>query len=332
MRSIQFVLPAAVALAILAGPMTAIAQVTTDRLPDERIDADLIVPVNLGATINSFSDEPQVAITHSGLSLYFSSDRPGGFGLLDIWVSHRTSLDAPWGEPLNLGPMYNGPKKTEFCPNFSPDDHWMFFPSGGGFGGSDIWMTFRLDVTDDFGWQTPINLGPSINTAFGEFDPYYFVDPKSGEATLYFISNRQRVSNGHGGFLFDIYQSTRNEDGSFQPAVLNKELSSPYDDRRMTIRRDGLLLIFTSDRPGGMGGLDLWISTRGDTHDPWGEPVNLGPPINGEADERGSALADDGVTLFFSSDRAGGFGQDDIWVTTFKRRDRNGGPRTPERN
>src|ERR1700730_7425436 len=121
-------------------------------------------PRNLGPTINSFNDEPQVAITHSGLSLYFSSDRPGGFGQLDLWVSHRTTLDAPWGEPQNLGSSING-RGQEFSPSFSPDDHWMFFPSGmraGGFGGSDIYMTYRLDVTDDFGWQTPVNLGPSV--------------------------------------------------------------------------------------------------------------------------------------------------------------------------
>src|SRR2546423_15471419 len=54
-------------------------------------------PVNLGTTVNSVADETQAAITHSGLSLYFSSDRLGGFGLHDIWVSHRASGDAPLG-------------------------------------------------------------------------------------------------------------------------------------------------------------------------------------------------------------------------------------------
>src|SRR5207245_3355772 len=91
-------------------------------------------PINLGTTVNSSSDETQVTITHSGLSLYFSSDRPGGFGNQDIWVSHRTSVEAPWGEPRNLGPTINGPS-LEVATSFSPDDHWMFFPSGGRPGG-----------------------------------------------------------------------------------------------------------------------------------------------------------------------------------------------------
>ena len=65
-------------------------------------------PVNLGTTVNSVGDETQAAITHSGLSLYFSSDKAGGFGFPDIWVSRRTSVDAPWGEPQNLGSLING--------------------------------------------------------------------------------------------------------------------------------------------------------------------------------------------------------------------------------
>ena len=278
-------------------------------------------PRNLGSIINSPADEPQVALTHSGLSLYFSSDRPGGYGALDIWVSHRKSVDAPWGEPQNVGPVINS-RLTEFSPSFTRDDHWMFFPAAGkgGVGGVDLFMSYRLDPTDDFGWQTPINLGPAVNSEFNDFDPIYFEDPITGEGTLYFISNRERLSNGRGGFLFDIYQSTRNADGTFQPAVKNNELSTPYDDRRVTIRNDGLLLILTSDRPGSIGGVDLWISTRRSTSEPWGDPINLGPPINTEADDRGSALAEDGVTLYFASNRPDGYGNDDLYVTKLTRR------------
>jgi WD40 repeat protein len=345
MRSMKSILSsmlmAIAALGILAsrGSAQESGGITTDRAradgPMEPDEPHWTAPVNLGAIVNSFSDETQGVITHSRLSLYFSSDRPGGFGSQDIWVSQRTSVDAPWGEPQNLGSSINSAAQ-EFSPSFSPDDRCMFFPSGrpGGFGRQDIYMTCRLNATDDFGWQTPVNLGPSINTSSLESDPFYFVDPNSGEATLYFTTGRAGVSNPRvpGGFLLDIYQSTQKADGSFAPAVLNKELSSPYDDRHMSIRSDGLLLIFTSDRPGGVGGLDLWASTRRDTHEPWGEPVNLGPPVNSEADERGAALTNDDVTLLFSSDRAGGFGQGDLWMTTFKRRHRNSGPQTPERN
>jgi WD40 repeat protein len=284
------------------------------RITSDRMRADEVRwsrPVNLGGVVNSPADEAQVTITHSSLSLYFSSDRPGGFGNTDIWVSHRSSVQAPWGEPRNLGLLVNA-EGAEFAPSFSPDDHWMFFPSGrrpDGLGSLDIYVTYRADVTDDFGWQPAVNLGSSVNSAANDADPFYFVDPETGEATLYFVSNRLGT--------FDIYESARNPDGSFRQAVLNKALSTAaYGDRHLTIRSDGLELIFTSDRPGGMGGLDLWVSTRNTTHDLWTKPVNLGPPVNSEFDDRGPALSSDGVTLFFSSTRPGGLGLGDFWRVT----------------
>src|SRR5438876_1845779 len=65
-------------------------------------------PVSLGPNINSASSERQVSITHRGLSLYFDSDRPGGFGREDIYVSRRTSLNASWGPAKHLGLTING--------------------------------------------------------------------------------------------------------------------------------------------------------------------------------------------------------------------------------
>src|SRR5262249_61954953 len=82
-------------------------------------------PINLGPIVNSPSAEIQVAITHSGLSLYIVSDRPGGYGANDIWVSHRGSQSAPWGGPQNLGPSINR-TGNDSGPNFFVDDYWTF--------------------------------------------------------------------------------------------------------------------------------------------------------------------------------------------------------------
>src|SRR5437899_10254837 len=108
--------------------------------------SDWSAPVNLGPNINTASREVQVSVTHQGLSLYFDSDRPGGFGANDIYVSQRTSINAPWGPAKNLGPIINTTSK-EFAPNFSPDDHWIYFASDrpGGLGGLDIWASYRAD-------------------------------------------------------------------------------------------------------------------------------------------------------------------------------------------
>src|SRR5437868_1899373 len=274
--------------------------------------SDWSAPVNLGPNINTKSGEVQVSITHQGLSLYFSSNRPG-FGQSDIYVSRRTSLNAPWGPAKNLGATINS-IFGDFPPSFSPDDHLMFFLSNrpGGFGDYDIWVSHRADINDDFSWEAPTNLGSPVNTSADENDATYFVDPATGKATLYFTSLSRLGGLGD----FDIYQSTQNEDGSFNPAVLVSELSSPSRDTRMTIRPDGLEIMFSSDRPGGSGGIDLWYSTRQTTSDLWSTPVNLGPVVNSAVEDRPPSLSADGETVFFSSGRVGGFGLLDIWMTT----------------
>src|SRR5207248_2491861 len=64
-------------------------------------------PVNLGPTINTSANEVNAALSPDGLSLYFTSDRPGGLGGNDIWVSHRDCDDCLWGPPANLGAPIN---------------------------------------------------------------------------------------------------------------------------------------------------------------------------------------------------------------------------------
>ena len=291
----------------------AVSSAMSNQLPSASARySDWSAPVNLGPNINSAFNEAHCAITHQGLSLYFSSNRPGGFGAADIYVSRRPSLDAPWGPPQNLGSSINSPN-GEWPQNISPDDHWMFFTSDrpGGFGGLDIWVSHRADVNDDFGWEAPKNLGPSVNTSADEADPSYFVDPATGKATLYLTSTRPGGVGDN-----DIYQSTQNEDGSFNPPVLVPELSSPNFDGRMTVRYDGLEIIFASERPGGAGGLDFWVSTRQTTSDAWSPPINLGPVVNTPRDERAPNLSSDGMTLFFQSPREGGLGGADLWMTT----------------
>jgi hypothetical protein len=75
-------------------------------------------------------------------------------------------------------------------------------------------------------------------------------------------------------------------------------------------------MIISSGRPGGVGGEDLWVSTRGSTLDLWRTPVNLGPVVNSTAFDGAPALSFDGMTLYFFSERAGGFGKRDLYMTT----------------
>ena len=75
-------------------------------------------------------------------------------------------------------------------------------------------------------------------------------------------------------------------------------------------------MLLTSDRPGTLGGLDLWVSTRATTTDPWSAPINLGSLVNTAAMDAGSALSFHGTELYFSSNRPGGFGSRDLYRIT----------------
>ena len=265
-----------------------------------------------------------------------SSTRPGGVnganignnptGFLELWVSQRTSLEAPWGAPVNLDafntvPVINSIGSNTYAPNFSADGHLLFFSSlrPGGSGSSDMYVSRRSNKHDDFAWQEPLNLGPVINSPQADDAPNYFEDEETGIITMYFASTRPAGSNEH------IYASTLGDDGTFGAAVLVPELSSTSNETRTSIRRDGLEFFLASTRPNGLiGKNDIWVSTRDSTLDPWSTPVNLGPTVNYPGYGTGTpALSWDGTTLYFTSDRPGGFNAPanshitgDLYVTT----------------
>ncbi len=101
------------------------------------------------------------------------------------------------------------------------------------------------------------------------------------------------------------------------PVPLDAPVNSPTaNDQGPALSSDGLTLYFCSNRPGGSGGNDLWASRRASKNDPWGEPVNLGPGVNSSGGDCGPSLPRDGRLLFLTSNRAGGSGGNDIYMTS----------------
>ena len=283
-------------------------------------------PVNLGSPINmtGFNDQ-QAVPSKDGLSLYFASNRPGSLGtqgLLDIWVSQRTCADdsCPWGTPVSLGPTVNS-SASDFAPTLSRDGHWLFFGSSRpGARSGDIWVSFRANVHDDFGWQAPVNLGTAVNTPGFEGGPGYFENDDLGAPQLFFNRNPSPVNTGG-----DIYVSEQAADGSWGTAVLVAELRSDETDQHPSVAPNGLEIYFHSNRPGstpnpdGPAFTDIWMSTRESVLEPWSPPTNLGAPINTAGTESGATIFARGriEQLFFTRNVATPPATDnDVFVST----------------
>jgi hypothetical protein len=241
----------------------------------------------------------------------------GGVGGNDVWVSQRASPEDPWGEPVNLGPPVNT-AFNEGVTSFSRDGHSMYFNSRrpGGFGGADIWIAGRAHTHDDFAWEEPVNAGPAINGPSEDAGAGYLENEEAGTPLLYFASDRPG-----GAGRSDIYVSAQAADGSWEPAVLVPELSSTFSDQRPSVRFDGVELFLHSNRAGGSGLFDLWVSTRPTTLDAWSAPVNLGATVNSPHVEQNAFISSDRKTLFFASTRPGGSGNLDLYVTTREKND-----------
>ncbi len=257
-------------------------------------------------------------VSRDGKRFYMASNRPGGLGGIDIWVSTRETVNDAWGAPVNVGAPVNSPA-NDFCPTIARDGHLFYFVSNraGGCGGDDIYVTrLRPD-----GWDTPENLGCQVNSPANEASPFPLPERGSGPV-LYFSSNRL------GGFAADAIGATvgdsdlyvsESHGGVFGPAQLVPGANSAAEDGQPNVRRDGLELFFFSTRPGTLGMADIYSATRTSTSDAWSTPINLGPNVNSAAAETRPSLSWDGTTLYFGSTRAGGEGSTDIYVTTRER-------------
>ena len=276
--------------------------------PAQKIDEiagnhpDLNTPFTDGCPIQS----------RNGLNLYMASNRPGGKGGLDIWVSTRASKSDPWGAPVNLPEPINS-ASDDFCPT-PVRRNGLFFVSrkvveGVTCGLGDIYFARRSPA---HGWNDPRHLGcgpAGPNSALDEQGPSY------AQGRLYFSRSSAIVSG-------DLYVSRKNGRMSFGEATPIAELNDAgANDIQPNVRKDGREIVFSSNRTGGLGGQDIWSATRASVQDRWSSLMNLGPNVNTGLGESRPALSWNAQQLLFgragpAGTGEGGTGMSDIYVTT----------------
>lgn len=164
----------------------------------------------------------------------------------------------------------------------------------------DIYISFKNNQH----WESPRQLSPDVNVE--QHDAGASISHDGKFLFLYY-------EEGYG----DIYMSERVGDVWQKPVALNENINTLNWETSACLSLDGKKLYFSSNRPGGYGELDIWMSTKDGKGD-WGKPVNLGPNINTPGNEDSPFIHHDGVTLYFGSDAHPGLGNTDIFKSEFK--------------
>ncbi|MFO8058137.1 MAG: OmpA family protein [bacterium] len=219
-------------------------------------------------------------------------------------------------EVENIGSVVNS-SESDFSPVVSPDGNKLFFTSTreGGHGGQDIWVSERVDGK----WTEPENLGPTVNDARNQGPDCFYRDEETGEEYL-FLTYCHSKEEG----LCDLYKTKKREDGSWgEPEPLGAPVNTKYSEANANFDYINKVLFFASTRPGGIEGpgskkfpdessYDIWMSPLKDDGS-WGEPLNLGRPVNTSQWEGVAIYHAADNTLYFSSSGHGAEGGADIF-------------------
>lgn len=260
-------------------------------------------PARLAELLNTDTEDYEPRVSWDGLTLFFVRGKAGENA--DIYSSQRQP--AGWTEPRPLAALNSD--ADDLGPEPSKDGRTIVFYSNrtGGSGGYDLWMSRR---TDD-GWTSPQNLGPRVNSPFNDYGPALSPDGR----TLYFASNRPRPDDAQQPQVdawpatvredlfqrdYDLY-AAQIADAGVMNAVPLAMLNTPHNEGAPAVTPFGDFLYFASDRPGGLGGFDIYRARclRGE----FLPPENLGPSLNTAANELDPGLTMGGYALYFSSDR-----------------------------
>ena len=258
-------------------------------------------PKNLGPSINSEKAEYFPSITADNEWLYFTiNDMSQKYPNEDIYAAQF--IDGQWQKRIPVKGV-NGFDSQEGAHSITQDGRYLFFASDrmeGNLGRFDLYIAKK--VGDE--WEKPMNMGNVVNTRHWESQPVISANSKQ----IFLV---RKSNDGFGGS--DIYVSNLGEEGKFgSPVNLGNVINTPGDEQRPYLHPDGKTLYFASNGHPGMGKTDVFKSIL-QADGAWSVPQNLGYPLNSVEMEYGLYVASDGKTAYIASDRAGGFGDMDIY-------------------
>jgi len=201
----------------------------------------------VGNEFNSKLDEGMSTLVRDGRRMFFTAcKRMEVIGGCDIWEAQIEGTEIREVKPIQGHP---NSEKWESQAAISCDGRTLYFSSirEGGLGGADIWYSKKML---DGSWSAPMNMGPKINTAEDEESPFISNDGR----TLFFTSTGH-LSLGDQ----DIFMSFLNAKGEWElPTNLGPEINSPFTERCFFLSADGRTGYFASNRPEGLGGMDIY--------------------------------------------------------------------------
>lgn len=266
--------------------------------------------VTLGAPVavtelNSASTDIEPYVSADGLTIFFASNRGSTW---DSYVATRPDLSSPFANvAVNQQVSTDTDNETRFA--LTPDglEGFLATDQPGGEGGADIWRATRSSATTPFALADfqPV---AALNSAGNEWDPY----PSGDGLRLYYVI--QNWAGGLGGSDVVVATRTSLQDPFGTPAGVAGINSADKEDNP-AVTGDGRVIVFGSDRSGGQGGTDLWYAVRADSSASFSTPQPV-PGVNSADNDTEVFISADGCTLYFTSDRSGGQGGQDIYRAT----------------
>ena len=276
-----------------------------------------IVAEALPETVNTNGNEYNPILSADGNTLYFCGEgRSNSKSGEDIFVSLKT--DDGWSEAQLISEVSS--KGNDYPQSINASGNAMYI-----FRNGRLYFSKKAGAT----WGKPQKMSGNVNSSNWQGDAFISRDGKA----LFFAAKRSDMLNffndaDFDGLVYhgkvdenqtDIYVCTVDENGEWgKPINLGATINTLYTERTPFLHSDGKHLYFASDGHGGLGGLDMYVSTRlsDDCWDCWSEPVNLGKEINTASDDMGYKVSTDGTKAYFSKSNAakGKKGNSDIYV------------------